>query len=139
RKHQKRMRRFVNEAQITAQLEHPGIVPVYDLRIEDDGTLAYSMKLVHGQTLSEVVAADRAACEAEGRRFERRALPRRLEHFVKICDAIGSAHDRRVIHRDLKPANVMVGPFHEVYVMDWGLAKVLSSEGPASSMPPSGS
>ncbi|MBI4618491.1 MAG: tetratricopeptide repeat protein [Planctomycetes bacterium] len=104
--------RFVEEAQITAQLDHPNIVPVYELAAGADGHLYFTMKRVRGRTLETVI------------REENRPLPELLRVFVKVCDAVAFAASRGVVHRDLKPANVMVGEFGEVLVMDWGLAKV---------------
>ena len=106
--------RFLREARITGRLEHPGIVPVYELGRRADGSLYYTMKLVRGETLS-----DRLSAAA--------ALPERLRllpHFLDLCQAIAYAHDQGVLHRDLKPQNVMVGKFGETVVLDWGLAKV---------------
>jgi serine/threonine protein kinase/WD40 repeat protein len=109
------MARFLQEARITGQLEHPGIVPVYELGYRQDGTLYYTMKLVRGKTLSEAIK-------------ERKTLRDRLgllSHFADLCNAIAYSHSRGVIHRDLKPANVMVGEFGETVVLDWGLAKTM--------------
>lgn len=108
--------RFVHEAQITAQLEHPGIVPVHDFGMLPDGTAFYTMKRVEGQNLAEWMA------ERKGRIEHRFDL---LSTFVRICETVGFAHSKGVIHRDLKPRNIMVGRFGEVLVMDWGLAKVV--------------
>jgi serine/threonine protein kinase len=105
--------RFLQEARITGQLEHPGIVPVYELGHRSDGTVYYTMKLVRGRTLSECI---RAATTLQ----ERLAL---LPHFVNLCQAIAYAHSRGVLHRDIKPGNVMLGEFGETVVLDWGLAK----------------
>ena len=113
------VQRFVLEAQITAQLEHPGIVPVHDLGVLRDGTLYYSMKCVEGESL-----ADHLGPRA-GRAEHRFAL---LEIFLHICQTIAFAHSRGVIHRDIKPRNIMVGTFGEVLLMDWGLAKIIGSE-----------
>ena len=107
------MARFLQEARITGQLEHPSIVPVYELGHRKDGTLYYTMKLVRGQTLSKALK------DATSLR-ERLAL---LPHFVDLCQAVAYAHSRGVIHRDIKPSNVMVGEFGETFIIDWGLAK----------------
>jgi tetratricopeptide (TPR) repeat protein len=110
------VRRFVEEAQITAQLPHPGIVPVHELGQDDNGLPYLAMKLVRGQTLAQLLAPRASPAED---------LPRFVGIFEQVCQAVAFAHSHRVIHRDLKPANVMVGRFGEVQVMDWGLAKVL--------------
>jgi serine/threonine protein kinase len=102
--------RALREARIVARLEHPGIVPVHDAGRLSDGRFFYAMKLVRGHRLDE--AAARPA-----------ALTERLRLFQKICDAVAFAHAHGVLHRDLKPQNIMLGPFGEVLVMDWGVAK----------------
>ena len=103
--------RVRREARVLARLEHPGIVPVYDLDLLDDGRIFYVMKLVHGRRLDE------HAIE--------RPLPERLRLFTRICEAVAFAHSLGIIHRDLKPENVMVGQFGEVLVMDWGVAQII--------------
>ncbi len=125
--------RFVREVQVTAQLDHPHIVPVYGLEVASGGRPAYAMKLVEGQTLGQLIADTRAAYEQKARPDEDHALPARLEHFLKVCDAIAYAHDRGVVHRDLKPANLMIGRHNEVYVMDWGICRLLTQ--PAEPLP----
>jgi hypothetical protein len=116
------VRRFLEEAQISGQLQHPGIVPVYELGRFADERPFFTMKLVKGRTLSSLLAA-RPDAAAERPRF--------LGIFRQICQTLAYAHSRGVIHRDLKPANIMVGSFGEVQVMDWGIAKVLPAEGVA--------
>ncbi len=111
-------RRFVDEARIAGQLQHPGIPAVHDLGTLADGRPFLAMKLVKGSTL-EALLKSRVASAAERGRF--------VAVFEQICQAVGYAHAHQVIHRDLKPSNVMVGSFGEVQVMDWGLAKVLAS------------
>jgi len=118
------VRRFLGEAQITAQLDHPNVVPVYGLELGNDGA-AYAMKLVDGRTLAEVIEDAHRDDDPKARRAR---LAELLETFVKVCDAVAFAHKKGVIHRDLKPANIMVGPFGEVYVMDWGLAREYGAE-----------
>ena len=122
-------RRFVNEALVTAQLDHPYIVPVYDgqLDADVDGHMAYSMKLVRGITLTERIAESRAA-RAAGSPARHLTLDALLDVFAKVCDAVTHAHERGVVHRDIKPDNVMVGEHGEVYLMDWGLAKLTDAE-----------
>ncbi|MBL8839964.1 MAG: protein kinase [Planctomycetes bacterium] len=114
------LQRFVEEAQIGGQLQHPGIVPVYELGEGEDGLPFFTMKLVKGRTLSALLH-ERPELTHDRRRF--------LAIFETICQTIAYAHSRGVIHRDLKPANVMVGAFGEVQVVDWGLAKVLGQGG----------
>ena len=110
--------RFLEEAQVTSQLDHPGVVPVHELGLDQRGKVYFTMRLVKGRTASEVFAWARE--EKEGW-----TTTRALEVVLKVCDTMAYAHDKGVLHRDLKPSNVMVGRFGEVYVMDWGLAKVL--------------
>lgn len=108
--------RFVSEARITARLQHPGIVPLYELGEFPDGRPYYVMRLVEGHTLAALLSARSEPSDDR---------PRLLKAFEKVCEAVGYAHAKGVIHRDLKPANVMVGPFGVVKVMDWGVAKVM--------------
>jgi serine/threonine protein kinase len=110
--------RMLREARILAGLEHPGIVPIHDAGALPDGRVFYAMKRVNGRRL------DALAPEA--------TLPERLRIFQRICEATAFAHAHGVVHRDLKPENVMVGPFGEVLVLDWGVAKILAEPaGPA--------
>ncbi|MCC6489047.1 MAG: serine/threonine protein kinase, partial [Candidatus Hydrogenedentes bacterium] len=112
------MTRFLQEARITGQLEHPSIVPVYELGRRKDGTIYYTMKLVRGTTLT-------ASLKKGGNLEERLKL---LPNFLDLCHAIGYAHSRGIIHRDIKPNNVMIGEFGETVVLDWGLAKIRGQE-----------
>jgi serine/threonine protein kinase/Tfp pilus assembly protein PilF len=116
--------RFIAEAQIAGQLEHPGIVPVHDLGIDKSGKPYYVMKFVHGRTLQDAIEEYHAG---ETTNESERALQqqRLLDHFVDVCEAVAFAHTRGVVHRDLKPSNIMLGLFGETIVLDWGLAKVL--------------
>jgi WD40 repeat protein len=115
--------RFLSEARITGQLQHPGIPAVHQVGTLADGRPFLAMKLIKGSTL-ETILKHRPDPSAERGQL--------LAIFEAICQAVGYAHAHRVIHRDLKPANVMVGAFGEVQVMDWGLAKVLGEKTPAS-------
>ncbi|MBI2423836.1 MAG: protein kinase [Candidatus Hydrogenedentes bacterium] len=106
--------RFLQEARITGQLEHPSIVPVYELGYRADGSLYYTMKFVRGMSMQDKLK-------------ETQSLTDRLQilpHFLDLCNAMSYAHSRKVIHRDLKPMNVMIGEFGETLVIDWGIAKV---------------
>ena len=119
--------RFYQEAQIIAQLDHPNIVPIYCMQISS-GRVGYIMKLIQGETLKEIIGEARKQIDDTGTIDEAHSLPILLDHFLKICDAIHYAHRKGVIHRDLKPVNVMVGKFHEVYVMDWGISKLITAD-----------
>jgi serine/threonine protein kinase len=114
--------RFVEEAQITAQLEHPNVAPVHDLGLSPEGHGYFSMKLVRGRSLAEILEARR---QGDGPTLSQFGLRRLLDVFQQVCQAIEYAHARGVVHRDLKPANIMVGDFGEVLVMDFGVAKLL--------------
>jgi serine/threonine protein kinase len=107
--------RLMREARVLARLEHPGIVPVHDVGTLADGRVFYTMKFVEGQRLDKFIEGVES-------------MQDRLRLFLRICEAVAFAHTRGVLHRDLKPANIMVGPFGEVLVMDWGLAKILRGE-----------
>jgi len=110
--------RFIDEARITGWLDHANVVPVHDIAIDDRGAASYTMKLVAGQTLTEVIAAQKT----------QRDLERILQSLIKVCDALSFAHSRGVVHRDLKPDNVMVESYGQVYVMDWGCAGVVGDD-----------
>jgi serine/threonine-protein kinase len=113
------LQRFIEEAQIGGQLQHPGVVPVHELGRFAGGQPYFTMKLVKGRTLSELL---------QERRGPEQDRPKFLRIFQQVCQTLAYAHARGVLHRDLKPANIMVGAFGEVQVMDWGLAKVLRRE-----------
>jgi eukaryotic-like serine/threonine-protein kinase len=117
---------FVAEAIVTAQLDHPSIIPLYGINRDDKNGLHISMKLVHGQTLTDLIKSDRS--KSSNAKTESLALTQRLEHFIRVCNAVAYAHEKKVIHRDLKPQNIMVGHFYEVYVMDWGIAQTYKEE-----------
>ncbi|HTU18195.1 MAG TPA: protein kinase [Gemmataceae bacterium] len=114
--------RFIEESQITGQLEHPNIVPIHELGVDAKKRLFFSMKMVRGRSLQQVFAELRDYPRTTEKEY---TLTRLLNTFVSVCHALAYAHARGVVHRDLKPANIMLGDFGEVYVMDWGLAKVL--------------
>ncbi len=114
--------RFLAEARITGQLEHPGIVPVYEVIEREGEAPAYTMRLVRGRTLTEAVR------EYHGRQAGNAVVLRDLlQAFVAVCNTLAYAHSRGVVHRDLKGSNVVLGPFGEVVVLDWGMAKVLAT------------
>ena len=115
--------KFVEEAQITAQLEHPNIIPVHDFGYFSGGEIFFTMKLVSGRTLKDIV---RALRKSEGDARVEFPLARMLGVFLQVCQAIRFAHSRGVIHRDIKTSNIMLGDFGEVLVLDWGVAKVLA-------------
>ena len=125
---QKRMsqheqRRFLQEASTTAQLQHPNIVPVYDMGTKEDGQPWFSMKCVQGMSLEEIIN-DLFSEEPDEAIKAKYTQFRLLQTFVDVCNALEYAHDRRVIHRDIKPDNIMVGSFGEVLLMDWGVARL---------------
>ena len=118
-------RDFVQEAEITAQLDHPNIIPIHEQAMVD-GRASFSMRLIRGQTLLEALATwagDSTLDEAD-------TLHRVLNVFVRVCDAVAFAHSRGVVHGDIKPDNVMVGAFGEVYLVDWGVASLIPAESP---------
>jgi serine/threonine protein kinase len=126
--------RFRLEAEITGGLEHPGIVPVYGLGTEPTGRPFYAMRFIRGENLHEAIKRFHAA-DVPGRVPGERSLALRklLGRFVDVCNAVAYAHSRGVLHRDLKPGNVMLGPYGETLVVDWGLAKVIKRATEAAS------
>jgi tetratricopeptide (TPR) repeat protein/tRNA A-37 threonylcarbamoyl transferase component Bud32 len=119
--------RFVLEAEVTGGLEHPGIVPVYGLGQYRDGRPYYAMRFIRGESLKEAIDRFHQADAQPGRDPGERELSLRLllRRFVDVCHAMDYAHSRGILHRDLKPANIMLGPYGETLVVDWGLAKPL--------------
>jgi serine/threonine-protein kinase len=116
------VQRFIEEAQIGGQLQHPGIVPVYELGLMADDCPYFTMKLVKGRTLAAILQQRKSPTDDRGKL---------LAIFESVCQTMAYAHSKGVLHRDLKPANIMVGAFGEVQVVDWGLAKVLHRGGVA--------
>ncbi len=119
------LERFIEEAQVTGQLEHPNIIPIHELGVDGRGKLYFTMKMVHGKSLFEIISGLSRGDEDLTGNYTRGEL---LNVFLKICDGVAFAHSRGVIHRDLKPHNIMIGKFGEVLVMDWGLAKILDDD-----------
>lgn len=116
-------RRFLREVRIQGQLEHPSIVPVYDIGISAQGSPYFTMRRIQGQSLEEVLAGLSAKAPEIVAAYSRHKL---LHAFLNICHAVHYAHTKGIVHRDLKPANVMLGEFGEVYVLDWGIAKPIT-------------
>lgn len=123
--------RFLREARIAGALEHPGIVPVYGFGTHADGRPYYAMRFIHGESLKDAVTTfhddKRPARETGGQFLELRLL---LGRLITVCHAIQYAHDQGIVHRDLKPANIMLGEYGETLVVDWGLAKAVTTAGP---------
>ncbi len=116
--------RFIAEAQITAQLEHPSVVPVHEIGLMPGGMPYFSMKLVKGRSLADVINHLRIGDRESLRNYNYLA---RLRLFQRICQGLAYAHAKGVVHRDLKPANILIGQYGEVQIMDWGLAKAMRS------------
>jgi serine/threonine protein kinase/Tfp pilus assembly protein PilF len=127
-KNRNALERFLEEAQITGQLEHPGIVPIYDIGYQANGAPFYSMKLVRGDTMEKEI--ERMHELPRGSSERAMAFRKLLGSLISVCNAMAFAHDRGVLHRDLKPLNIMLGAFGEALVLDWGLAKVLDVSDP---------
>jgi serine/threonine-protein kinase len=117
--------RFVEEIRVVGQLEHPSIVPIHDVGLDERGQFYFVMKYVNGETLEHII---QKLAENDPVYHARYPFGRRVEIFIAILEAMAYAHDKGYIHRDIKPANVMVGPYGEVMVMDWGLAKKVGGE-----------
>jgi serine/threonine-protein kinase len=119
-------RRFLMEAEVTGRLEHPGVVPVYGLGADANGRPYYAMRFIKGDSLADAI--DRfhhANYQPRDRRERALKLRGLLSRFVGVCNAVAYAHSRGIVHRDIKPANVLLGPFGETLLVDWGLAKVV--------------
>lgn len=116
--------RFIEEAQITGQLEHPNIPPVYDLGVNKDDNIFFTMKHIKGETLENIIQQFKKNEDAALAKYPYKTIS---GIFVKVCNALEYAHSKNVIHRDIKPENIMVGEYGEVLLMDWGLAKIIGS------------
>lgn len=119
-----RAARFLREARVQGQLEHPGIVPVYDVGADEAGSMYFTMKCLHGMTLGQIIKGLREGDAAINAAYSRRKL---LTAFSSLCLTVDYAHSRGVLHRDIKPSNVMLGDFGEIYLLDWGIAKILET------------
>ncbi|MBN2712742.1 MAG: serine/threonine protein kinase, partial [Planctomycetes bacterium] len=117
-----KLARFIAEAQITAQLEHPTIIPVYEIGRMPDGMPYFSMKKVKGESLEDIINNLRIGDEDYRKRYGGKHM---IRMFFRLCQGIAYAHSKGVVHRDLKPANILIGEFGVVQIMDWGLAKVM--------------
>ena len=129
-KSQNALTRFIEEAQVGSQLQHPNIVPIYEFGELPDGRLYFTMKEIRGEEFTDFIKEVHNASTEDGwKTTEKGGTFRQLiQIFHKICETIAYAHTLGVIHRDLKPENVMIGGFGEVLVVDWGIAKVLGTE-----------
>jgi serine/threonine protein kinase/formylglycine-generating enzyme required for sulfatase activity/DNA-directed RNA polymerase subunit RPC12/RpoP len=119
------IKRFLEEAQITGQLEHPNIVPVHEIGIDEESKAYFTMKLVRGEELESIISKMANGNQEYLRKYSLGAL---IQVFMKVCDGMSYAHSKGVLHRDLKPGNIMVGDFGEVLVVDWGVSKVLGRQ-----------
>lgn len=124
-----RRRLFLAEAHVSARLEHPGVVPVYGLGADTDGSPFYAMRFIEGQSLNRAIEQLHAAKTAVQYNSELRRL---LTRFIGVCATVEYAHSRGVLHNDLKPADIMLGNYHETLVVDWGLATAITPEPPAA-------
>lgn len=132
---------FIAEAKITAQLDHPSIVPIYSLNSDSKDNLYLAMKMINGQNFKTYLEQICTHYKLDGIHSfdERKSLLFRLDMFLKICEALEYAHSRNVMHCDLKPENIMIGEYHEAYLMDWGIARLIEEPDydPAKWIPPS--
>ena len=117
--------RFLREARVTAMLQHPNTIPIYELSRDTKGHYYFTMKLVEGATVREII--DKLK-RNEPVALEQYGFPMLVDILIQVCNALDYAHNHGVVHRDIKPANILVGPFGEVLVLDWGLAKVWNME-----------
>ena len=117
--------RFIEEAQITGQLEHPNIPPVYDLGLTKENNLFFTMKQIKGDTLQQIINKLK---ENDPTTIHQYSFNNLVGIFIKICNALSFAHNKKVIHRDIKPENIMIGEYGEVLLMDWGLAKIIGTK-----------
>lgn len=122
---QELLKRFFTESKITAQLDHPSIPPVHATGVDNDGNYYFTMKYVQGLDLDSIIDALQDGSVEIVKEY---TLTHLLNIFLRVCEALAFAHDKNVIHRDLKPENIMIGKFGQVFVMDWGLAKVLGTK-----------
>lgn len=121
---ERKLARFLREARISGKLQHPGIVPVYELGSKPDGTPFYVMKYVRGDTLDRIIGE----CEFDSPESSFRRRMSYLDNLIDVCEAIGYAHSKKIIHRDLKPSNIIIGEFGETVILDWGLAKQIGEK-----------
>lgn len=125
--HDEARQRFVQEAEVTGKLEHPGVVPVYAMGTWEDGRHFYAMRFIQGTTLKEAIQRYHDPHNEDDDHSRQLQLRQLLNAFVDVCNTIGYAHSRHILHRDIKPSNIMVGPYGETLVVDWGLAKLLDA------------
>ena len=118
---------FISEAKITAQLDYPGIVPIYSLNTDENNGLHLAMKFINGETLAEYLERIRKQYSSDGiNKFdENHSIRKRIDIFLRSCDAVSYAHSRNVMHCDLKPENIMLGQYNDSYIMDWGIARLI--------------
>jgi WD40 repeat protein/tRNA A-37 threonylcarbamoyl transferase component Bud32 len=132
--------RFLREAEVTSQLEHPGVVPVYGLGQVGDGSPVYAMRFIRGETFFEAAQRFHAAAPpGHEPGWRRQGFQQLLQRFLSVCNTIAYAHSRGILHRDLKPSNILLGEYGETLVVDWGLAKPLATAdraGDDSALPP---
>ncbi|MFO0563578.1 MAG: serine/threonine-protein kinase [Polyangiales bacterium] len=123
--------RFAEEVRVVGALEHPSIVPVHDVGVDEHGQHYAVMKFLEGETMESVIEKLKAGSPEHVRRF---SYDYRAQVFAKVCEAVRFAHSKGIIHRDIKPANIMIGPFGEVTVVDWGIAKRIGSKEPSTAL-----